>query len=54
MLQRRIAAPGISRVRQTATSEDGLLKIRLRSMNINQAAINGIRRIWEASSFPNE
>src|ERR1700730_39799 len=54
ILQRTAAMPGTRRVRQTATSEDRLLKIRRRSVNINQAEINGIRRTWEASSFPNE
>jgi hypothetical protein len=54
ILERTTAMPGTKSVRQTATSEERLLNIRPRSMNINQADINGIRRMWEASSFPNE
>jgi hypothetical protein len=54
ILQRTAAIPGTKSVRQTAKSEDRLLKIPRRSININQADINGIRRTWEASSFPNE
>src|ERR1700730_7968977 len=46
--------PGSKSARQVTTSEDRLVKIRLRSINISQAEINGIRRMWEASSFPNE
>jgi hypothetical protein len=54
IFQRTIAIPGIKNMRQTRISEDTGLKIRSRSMNINQAQINGIKRMWDASSFPNE
>src|ERR1700730_206371 len=54
ILQKTAAMPGINSARQTAASVEGCLKIRRRWMNINQADINGIRRMWDASSFPNE
>ena|ERR1700675_4736402 len=54
LFQRTIAIPGVKNRRPTTISEDTVSKIRSRSMNINQADINGIRRMCEASSFPNE
>src|ERR1700693_4740790 len=53
-LQRTMGKPRTTSAKPTKISEDRLLKIRRRSMKINQAEMNGIRRIWEASSLPNE